>query len=92
MIRLNCGIIAETQENRQRAIELATELVALSLHDKGCIEYDLLGSLVDSDRLVIYETWSSEADLKNHMESEHFRRLVPAIEQVATLTLERFDF
>ena len=50
------------------------------------------GSLTNTDRLVIYETWQSEADLKAHMASEHFRRLVPAIEEVATLTLERFDF
>lgn len=92
MIRLNCSIIAETEEKRAKAIALATELVELSLHDKGCVEYDLLGSLTNTDRLVIYETWQSEADLKAHMASEHFRRLVPAIEEVATLTLERFEF
>lgn len=41
MIRLNCGLIAETEENRKKAIALATELVELSLHDDGCIDYDL---------------------------------------------------
>lgn len=92
MIRLNCGLIAETDENRKTAIELAKELVSLSLHDKGCIEYDLLGSLTNTDRLIIYETWESEADLKAHMASEHFRRLVPEIEKVATLILEKFNF
>lgn len=92
MIRLNCGLIAETEENRQKAIALAKELVSLSLHDKGCVEYDLLGSLTNTDRLVIYETWENEADLKAHMASEHFRRLVPAIQEVATLTLEQFNF
>ena len=56
MIRLNCGLIAETEENRRKAIALATELVELSLHDKGCVEYDLFGSLTNSDRLMIYET------------------------------------
>lgn len=92
MIRLNCGLIAETDENRKKAIELAKELVSLSLHDKGCVEYDLLGSLTNTDRLLIYETWETEKDLKAHMESEHFRRLVPEIEKVATLTLEKFNF
>lgn len=38
------------------------------------------------------ETWKDEVSLKAHMESEHFRRLVPAIEEVATLTLEKFEF
>ena len=92
MIRLNCGLIAETEENRQKAIALAKELVSLSLHDKDCVEYDLLGSLTNTDRLVIYETWKNEADLQAHMDSEHFRRLVPAIQEVATLTLEKFNF
>lgn len=92
MIRLNCGLIAETEENRKKAIALATELVELSLHDDGCIDYDLLGSLTNTDRLVIYETWQDEASLKAHMDSDHFRRLVPEIEKVATLTLEQFNF
>lgn len=92
MIRLNCGLIAETDENRRKAIALATELVELSLHDEGCVEYDLLGSLTNSDRLMIYETWKDEASLKAHMASLHFRRLVPEIEKVATLTLEQFNF
>lgn len=92
MIRLNCGLIAETDENRKKAIVLATELVELSLHDEGCIEYDLLGSLTNTDRLVIYETWKDEASLKAHMASAHFQLLVPEIEKVATLTLEQFNF
>lgn len=92
MIRLNCGLIAETEENRKKAIALATELVELSLHDDGCIDYDLWGSLTNTDRLVIYETWQDEASLNAHMASDHFRRLVPEIEKVATLTLEQFNF
>lgn len=92
MIRLNCGLIAETDENRKKAVELAKELVSFSLRDKGCIDYDILGSLTNSDRLVIYETWENEADLKAHMESEHFKRLVPEIGKYATLTLEKFNF
>lgn len=92
MIRLNCGLIAETDENRKKAIALATELVELSLNDDGCIDYDLLGFLTNTDRLVIYETWQDEASLNAHMASDHFRRLVPEIEKVATLTLEQFNF
>lgn len=92
MIRINCGLIAETEENRKKAISLATELVELSLHDAGCVEYDLLGSLTNTDRLMIYETWQDEASLKAHMASSHFQRLVPEIEKIATLTLEQFNF
>ncbi len=92
MIRLNCNLIAETEENRRKAIELAKELVELSLRDPGCIDYDIYASQTNSDRLLIFETWKDQASLEAHMTSPHFRRLVPAIEQVATLSLERFDF
>lgn len=92
MIRLNCNLLIEKSENRKPLIEAATELVELSLHDKGCVDYDLYGSLTNDDHLLIYETWESQADLEAHMASEHFRRLVPRLEQLATMTLERFDF
>lgn len=36
MMRLNCGLIAETEEKRTKAVALAKELVELSLHDEGC--------------------------------------------------------
>lgn len=92
MIRLNCNLLIEKSENRQPLVEAATELVELSLHDKGCVDYDLYGSLTNDDHLLIYETWESQADLEAHMASEHFRRLVPRLEQLTTMTLERFDF
>ncbi|MDE6636952.1 MAG: antibiotic biosynthesis monooxygenase, partial [Muribaculaceae bacterium] len=44
------------------------------------------------DRYLIMETWASEEDLKAHMASDHFKRLVPEIEKYSTMTLEKFDF
>ena len=92
MIRVNVSLLIEKSENRRPLIEAATELVELSLHDKGSIDYDLLGSLTADDRLMIYETWQSRADLEAHMASEHFKRLVPRIESLATMSLEEFTF
>jgi len=92
MIRINCSIIAEDEERRRAVIAAATELVELSLHDEGCIAYDLYGSLTSTDRLMIVETWKDEACLARHMASDHFKRLVPEMESKGTLTLEKFDF
>lgn len=92
MIRLNCSLLLQESDNRKPLIEAATELVELSLRDKGCIEYDLYGSLTNDDRLMIVETWKSQKDLKEHMASEHFLRLVPKIQSLAEMTLEQFDF
>lgn len=92
MIRINASMIIETSENRKPLIDAATELVEFSLRDKGCIGYDLYESQTNDDRMMIIETWESEEDLKAHMESEHFRRLVPELQKYSTMTLEKFEF
>lgn len=92
MVRLNVSLIVEESSKKKPLIEAAKELVGLSLHDKGCISYDLYGSLTNNDRLMIVETWESPEDLKAHMATEHFRRIVPELERLSTMTLEEFDF
>lgn len=92
MIRLNCSLLIEESKNRQKVIDLATELVELSLHNKGCIEYDIYASLTNDDRLLIYETWENQKDLDSHMESEHFKRIVPQLQDLSTMTIEQFNF
>lgn len=92
MIRVNCTMLIEKSENRPSLVETAIELVELSLKDKGCIGYDLYGSLTNDDHLLIVETWKSQKDLKEHMASEHFLRLVPRLESLSTMTIEQFDF
>lgn len=92
MIRVNCTMLIEKSENRKPLIEAATELVELSLKDRGCIGYDLYGSLTNDDHLMIVETWKSQRDLNDHEASEHFLRLVPKLQTLSTMTLEQFDF
>lgn len=92
MIRLNVSLLIEKSENRKPLIEAATELVELSLHDKGCISYDVYGSLTNDNHLLICETWQDRPDLDKHMATEHFKRLVPRLEELSTLTMEIFTF
>ena len=92
MIRLNVFFLLEEEKNRQPLIDAATELVALSLHDKGCVAYDVFGSLTVDNHLMICETWKNRADLEAHMVTEHFRRIVPRLQALATMTIEEFTF
>lgn len=92
MIRLNCTLLIEKAENRKPLIDLATELVEFSLRDKGCISYDLYGSMTNDDHLIIVETWQSRDDLDAHIKSDHFRRIVPQLQELSTMTLEEFSF
>ena len=92
MIRLNCFLEIADSSMKQKAIDTAVELVELSLHDKGCITYEAFGSLTSDNHIEIVETGQDEESLKAHSESEHFKRLVPELEECGTLTLEKFDF
>lgn len=92
MIRLNVFFLLEEEKNRQPLIDAATELVELSLHDKGCVAYDIFGSLTVDNHLMICETWKNCADLEAHMATEHFRRIVPRLQALATMTIEEFTF
>ena len=81
MIRLNVFLLIEESENRE-----------LSLHDKGCVAYDIFASQTVDNHLMICETWRTKEDLEAHMATEHFKRIVPEMESLATMTLEEFTF
>ncbi len=91
MIRLNC-FFEVLPGHADEVLKLAKELVAASLNDKGCKGYDLFVSATRPDVMMFCETWACEECLKEHSESEHFRRLVPAIESHTKngLKLEKF--
>lgn len=92
MIRLNVFLLLQEEKNRKPLIEACTELVELSLRDKGCVAYDIFTSLTVDNHLMFCETWRTREDLDAHMKSEHFQRLVPRIQQLAEMTLEEFSF
>ncbi len=92
MIRLNCFLEIADSSFTKHAVETAIELVELSLHDKGCITYEAFGSLTSDNHIDIVETWEDEESLKAHMETTHFKLLVPELEKCGTLTLEKFTF
>lgn len=92
MVRINVSLIVEESEKDKALVDAAMELVEFSLRDKGCIGYDLLKSLTNDDRYMIVETWESLKDLEAHKNTEHFKRLVPQLQDLATMTSEQFNF
>lgn len=65
MIRLNV-FIQVSESNRAAVLEVAKELVASSLKDKGCIAYDIFESATRNDVLMICETWEDAESLSAH--------------------------
>ena len=92
MIRLNVFLPIEDVQKKEAVKFVATELVEKSLHDKGCKGYDIFESCTVDNHMMICETWATRADLEAHMQTEHFKTLVPKLEAIATLTMEEFTF
>lgn len=91
MIRLNV-FIRTTEANREELILTARELVEASVADDGCVAYDLYRSETRPDVLMICETWRDAAALAAHEASQHFTTLVPRMERLGELKIEKFDF
>jgi quinol monooxygenase YgiN len=89
MLRLNV-FIQVSADNRAAVMEAAKELVACSLKDNGCIAYDIFESATREDVLMICETWKDEESA--HEKAAHFVTLVPKIQSLASMKLEKFSF
>ncbi len=91
MLRLNCFIRVEA-ENRAEMLEAAKRLTIASLLQDGCVSYDIYESATRPEVMMICETWSDEAALKAHSESEVFVEEVGKMNSLGHLKLETFEF
>lgn len=91
MIRLNVFIRVK-EEKREAVLVAAKELVAASQKDNGCIAYDVFESATRHDVLMICETWKDAESLSAHEQTPHFMTLVPQIEELAEMKMEKFEF
>lgn len=91
MIRLNVFIRVK-EEKREAVLVTAKELVAASQKDKGCISYDVFESATRHDVLMICETWEDAEALSAHEQASHFVTLVPRLQELAEMKLEKFEF
>ena len=64
-----------------RVLELTKEMVEKTLKENGCIKYELIQDIKAPNTLFTVEEWESEEALNDHMASEHFKRLVPLLNE-----------
>ena len=62
---------------------LAREIVAETKKDRGMITYTMNQSTTDRRLHAMIEAWEDMESLQAHMESEHFKHLVPQMAQYA---------
>jgi quinol monooxygenase YgiN len=91
MIRLNVFIQAAAG-NASAIVEVSKELVAASLKDEGCVAYDIFTSATRDDVMMICETWRDAEALSAHEATAHFTTLVPKLQTLGSLKIEKFEF
>jgi quinol monooxygenase YgiN len=91
MIRLNCFIQAKAGAEAEM-VATAKALVEASLDDAGCVAYDIFTSATRPQVMMICETWADDAALEAHSASKHFTTLVPRMQELGELKIERFEF
>ncbi len=68
-------------ESIATVLPLYRELVAATKKEPLCLAYDLYVDEKDPGHFIFIEEWPDHAALDAHCASEHFRRLVPLIDQ-----------
>lgn len=62
-------------------LPLYKELVEKTRKEVGCISYELHEDIKNLGHFIFIEEWIDSTALDSHVESEHFQRLVPQIDQ-----------
>lgn len=68
-------------EHLEAVMPLYKELVEKTQNEPRCLSYNLFIDQKDPGHFVFIEEWPDRAALDTHCETEHFKRLVPMIDQ-----------
>lgn len=71
-----------------KALELSKEMVEKTVKEDGCIEYELYQDIKDPKVMIIIEEWEKVEDLNKHMASEHFKRIIPQLNELREMASE----
>lgn len=69
-------------ENIEKILELTREMVEDTVKEEGCIKYEFFQDIKDPKVMLIIEEWESEEALNLHMASEHFKRIIPQLNEL----------
>lgn len=65
----------------ETVLPLYRELVEKTRQEALCLSYELLIDHQDPGHFIFVEEWPDRAALDSHCQTEHFKRLVPLINQ-----------
>ena len=78
-------IIAELKAKpgaEEQLYEQCRKLIAPTLAEEGCINYDMHRSVEDPGTIMFYENWTTKPLREQHMESPHLNEFSAATEDM----------
>ncbi len=68
------------EEKVDEVLEIIKELIEETRKEEGCIKYELFQDVKNKGVITFIEEWENMEALQKHMESEHFKRIVPKVQ------------
>ncbi|MDR3055867.1 MAG: antibiotic biosynthesis monooxygenase [Zoogloeaceae bacterium] len=68
---------------KEQVLALLEEMIAETRKEEGCVTYELYELDGSPNTITFIEEWESLARLTAHINSEHFKRVIPAIGKFA---------
>lgn len=85
-------IVHVPEENQNQWLEMAREITEHTRKENGCMHYNYVRCRESKTRFAIIEKWATYEDLQTHMETPHFKDLVPRMGAISeNLSLDICD-
>jgi len=72
----------------ERAKQELLKLLAPTRAEPGCINYDMHQSVNDASLFLFHENWTSEENLKRHLETSHIRNWFQQADELLAAPVE----
>ena len=67
------------QGSMDEVLNMLDEMIELTRKEDGCIKYELFKNMNDSNVITFIEEWENMDKLNAHINSDHFKRIIPAV-------------
>jgi len=78
-------------EKQREALEILISLTEQTQFEPGCVSCRLYRSVEDVGVLMLEELWLEDADIKRHLRSDNYRKILLVIEMAVEHPEIRFD-
>ena len=85
MIIVTARLVFETQEHRDRAIEISADIQAISREEPGCLMYCFAPDPVVPAEIQVYELWETPESLGEHFKHPNYAAMVAALQSAGGL-------